>query len=375
MPTTSTRSNRHIPSGRRRTARLQCNTACPTARMASTACMMASGTHLLIPRLDRVPLEYHYHAGERAAIRLAQTLLELEIADARDWRQVRRDPTEFVQVTLNRWIDLHGGKALRRRFCLRWTLSEVVDEYLEAGESDPDGRRLYLFLHPESAAFVVAGPTLELLEQEHPRLPATFYRVFTGALNRWIRTYDHLDAEDRVEMLREWAEGEEEQYEIADVAASTPACMKQKPLSLKSLYRMEAQTKGKGAKALITAALDLERISASMRRPEFSDDVREQLMDANSPLPAILVVFSENDAIEALFEDDSQSWGEASSEPNLILPLSAFDPESIQLALHILGGVCQTLAAASRLIDLMPGNEKWVTDSEEGHGRASDNRS
>ena len=155
-------------------------------------------------------------------------------------------------------------------------------------------------------------------------MPATFYHVFTGALNRWIRTYDYRDAEDCVEMLREWAEGEEEQYEIADVAASTPACMKQKPLSLKSLYRMEAQTKGKGAKALITAALDLERISESMRRPELSDDMRAQLIDTNSPLPAILVVFSENDAIEALFEDDSQSWGEASSEPNLISASECF---------------------------------------------------
>jgi hypothetical protein len=34
----------------------------------------------------------------------------------------------------------------------------------------------------------VAGPTLELMAQEHPRLPATFYHLFTGALNRWVRT-------------------------------------------------------------------------------------------------------------------------------------------------------------------------------------------
>jgi hypothetical protein len=150
--------------------------------------------------------------------------------------------------------------------------------------------------------------------------------------------------------------------------------MKQKPLGLRSLYQMKAQTNGKEAKALITAALDLKRISASVRRPEFTDDMREQLMDTNSPLPAILVVFSENDAVEAQFEDESQSWGEASSEPNLILPLSAFDPESIRSAFHILAVVCRTLAAASRLIDLMPGNEKWVTDSEERHGSASGNR-
>ena len=158
----------------------------PPTRMAATACLMGSGAHLLLPSLDCVPLEYHFHAGECAAIRLAQALLELDIAEPSDWRRVRRDPTDYVQATLNRWIDLHGGKALRRRFCLRLMLSEVVDEYTDAGESDPDGRRLYLFLHPDSAAFVVAGPTLELMAQEHPRLPATFYHLFTGALNRWV---------------------------------------------------------------------------------------------------------------------------------------------------------------------------------------------
>ena len=60
-------------------------------------------------------------------------------------------------------------------------------------------------LHPDSAACVVAGPTLELLDREHGRLPAIFYHVFTGALNKWVRIYEYRDAEDRVEMLREWA--------------------------------------------------------------------------------------------------------------------------------------------------------------------------
>jgi hypothetical protein len=191
----------------------------------------------------------------------------------------------------------------------------------------------------------------------------------------WVRTYDYRDAEDRVQMMREWAEGEEEQYEITDVAASMPTCMKQKLLSLRSLRRMAAQARGEACKALIAATLDLERTSASVRRPEFTDDMREQLMDTNSPLPAALVVFAENDSIEAQFEDESQSWGEAASEPNLILPLSAFDRKSIRSAFHTLAVVCRTLAAASRLIDLMPGNEKWVTDSEEAHGSASGNRS
>ena len=254
-------------------------------------------------------------------------------------------------------------------------LSEVVDEYLDGSEPDPDGRRLYLFLHPDSAAYAVAGPTLELLEREHPRLPVTFYRLFTGAVGRWARIYDFRDAEDRVQMLRDWAEGEEEQYEIADVAGSTPPCMKQDALTVRGLGGLTTRVMDGEAQALIKGALELERISVEVQRPEYTDDIREQLADTNPPLPAALVVFAENDAIEVHFEDESQTFAEATPEPNLILPLNAFDPESVQSAFHMLAVVCQTLAAASRLIDLMPGNEKWVTDSEANHGRSSGDRS
>lgn len=361
--------------GRRRTAHPQRNADCPTARMAAAADMMASGGHFGMPHLDGVPGEYRFHAGEQASIRLAQVLLEIDIADPSDWRRVRRDPTAFVGLTLQRWIDSHGGIAIRRRFNLRLTLSDQVDQYAEAAEQDPDGRRLFLMLDPDAAAYVVAGPTLELLEREHARLPATFYHVFTGALNTWVRVYDHRDAEERVEMLREWAEGEDEQYEIADVASSIPACMKQKALGLKGLQRLGAKAGSTEARAVIEATRNLHRFSEEATRPEISEEIREQLGDSNPPLPGALVVFAENDGIEGQFDDDSQNMMECTPEPNLIIPLNAFDPGSVQSAFTTLAAVCGTLEAASRLIDLMPGNEKWVTDSEAQHASSSRDRS
>ena len=345
-------------SGQSQTLRLRCNTTCAARRMVAAADLMASGTHLLIPRLNRVSAEHRFHAGEQATIRLAQVLVELDIADPNDWRRVRREPTDYLQATLNRWIDLHGGRTIRRRFNLRLMLSDLVDEWAEGGEQDPDGRKLYLILHPDSAAYIVAGPTLELLQQVHPRVPATFYHLFTGALCRWVRVYDYRDAEDYVQMLREWAEGEEEQYEIADVAASTPPCMKQKPLSSGSLHRIEAQTKGSEARALITATLELQRVSEKAKRPEFTDDMGEQLADSNPPLPSVLVVFAENDAIESHFDDESQGMIEAPPEPNLIIPLNAFDRSSVKMAFTSLAAVCKTLETATRLIDRMPGNDR-----------------
>src|SRR5205823_5690173 len=362
-------------SHRRRTARPERNAACPTARMAAAADLMASGSHVVIPHLGGIPTEYRFHAGGRASIRLAHTLLEVDIADPTDWRRVRRDPTAYVEATLNRWIDLHGGKTIRRRFNLRLTLSELVDEYAAAAEQDPDGHRLYFTLHPDSAAYVVAGPTLELLDREHGRLPATFYHVFTGALNKWLRIYDYRDAEDRVEMLREWAEGDEEQYEIADVAGYVPDCMKRKPLSLESLRRLGVEAGGREAKAVIAATLELHRVSEKVKRPAFSDEIGEQLADSNPPLPSVLVVFTENDAVEGQFDDESQSMMECTPEPNLIVLLNAFDPGSVQAAFTTLAAVCETLGAACRLIDLMPGNERWVTDSEGQHGSSRGDRS
>ena len=185
-------------SRRCRAMRSERNSAYTTTRLAAAADLMASGGHFVMPHLDEITTEHRFHAGERASIRLARTLVELDIADPVDWRRVRRDPTAYVEMTLNRWIDLHGGTTIRRRFNLRLTLSELVDEYAEAVEQDPEGKHLYFILHPDSAAHVVAGPTLELLEREHARLPATFYYVFTGGLNKRVRAYDYRDAEDRV---------------------------------------------------------------------------------------------------------------------------------------------------------------------------------
>jgi hypothetical protein len=319
---------------------------------------MPSGKGLLIPRLDGLPLEHRFRAGEHAAVRLCQVLVELGIANLNDWQRVHCDPTDYLQATLSRWINLHGAEIIRRRFCLSLVLSEVLDEYSNAGEADPDGSRLYLILHPTSAAYVVAKPTLDLLEREHPRLPVTFYRVFTQALSEWVRIYDYRDAEDHVELLREWAEGEEEQYEIADVAASTPACMKQTPLSAGCLRQIGMGLQASTASAIIKVTLELQRVSLKAKRPPFTDEMGEQLSDSNPPLPAALVVFSEADAIEAHFDDESGNMMEASPEPNLIVPLNASDSSTVKIAFATVAVACKTLAAATRLIDLMPGNER-----------------
>jgi len=64
---------------------------------------------------------------------------------------------------------------------------------------------------------------------------------------------------------------------------------------------------------------------------------------------------------------------ELTPEPSLIIPLISHDAPSVQKAFRTLGVVCDTLAAASRLIDSMPGNDQWLVQGG-SNGGASENR-
>jgi hypothetical protein len=71
-------------------------------------------------------------------------------------------------------------------------------------------------------------------------------------------------------------------------------------------------------------------------------------------------VFGEADAIAACFNEEAEGMTEVTPEPNIIIPFDPTDTESVQRTFHMFGVACQTIAAASRVIDLMPGNDQWI---------------
>jgi hypothetical protein len=344
----------------------------------ASADLMGVGNQLTIPRLDGTPLEHRFSAGDTASIALAQTLLELDIALAEDWVAATRDPRAYVLKTLDRWIAAHGGDAIKRRFDLYATLTGCLDEYSERNEENPDGSRLYLTIDPDKSGFVVLRPTLELLKEVNPRAPVSFVHLFIRALNKWVRVYDYRDAQERVAMLHDWVEGEEDpdQYEFPDVEGCIPASMKCRPFGRKKLREIASQVKHKQAKALLNSLLELSEVSEQAKRPELTDEMREELCDTNPPLPSLLAVFNQDDAIEGCFDEEAQTMMAVTPEPSVIIPLNAHEPDSVRQAFHTFGVVCKTMAAASRLIDRMPGNDQWVIQrQEEKHGGADQNRS
>lgn len=335
----------------------------PTSRRLSASDLMAHRCDIGLPLLDEISAEQHFVADDREAIALAEILVRSGVAIAEDWARSERNPIKYLQLTLHRWVSIHGGAAIDRRFDLDLVLSDRLIDYSDGRA--PEGT-LYLTVDPESVAFVLFNPTIERLAQAHPRLPSTFFHHFVGALNRWVRVYDYQDADERVDMLRQWYEGEEnaDQYELPDVEGCTPKCLKERPLSLKGLRTLRETIVDQQVNVLIERLLGLCLISQKMKRPKFTEDMGEQLVDSNPPLPCLLAAFSQADAVVGCFDDEGQTAMEVTPQPNLIIPLKLSEPVSIGEAFRTLGIVCETLAAASRLIDLMPGNDDGVISRE-----------
>jgi len=122
-----------------------------------------------------VALEHQVAGEDRRAISIARTLTELEIAKVREWEG---SPSKYLLSTLQRWIALHGGESIQAEFALAATLSNTPDRY---SNEDINPERLYLTVDPESAGYIVIGPTLEMLSRIHPQLPVTFYDLMVGA--------------------------------------------------------------------------------------------------------------------------------------------------------------------------------------------------
>ena len=323
---------------------------------------MAQGGSLLLPRITAVPLIHRTVGDDHLAVMLAKSLVELDIAVPGDWERADCDPTSFIRLTLERWIKAHGDSAIRRRFLLVATIGDTPCEWTDRDESKPN--QLFLIVEPSEASCgcVTFGPTLELLEKVHPHLPATFFHLFVGALNRWTRVYDFRDAEERAETLREWAaqEADADQYEIPDVQGSLPPCMRQTALDENELAHVKDKINDPLGTKLVEAVLSLERVSAQAKRPELHDAIGQQLSDCNPPLPCLLAIFAEADSVAACFDEDAQGMLEVTPEPNLIIPFDPTDSDTVRDAFQVFGVACETIAAAGRLIDLMPGNDKWV---------------
>ena len=309
-----------------------------------------------MPRIDGIAGSHLTWQGDRVAATVGAGLIRAGIARASNWRAAKNDAIGFVRSEIEAFIGQHGSASIRETFRLHTVLTGSLNDF-SSNDREIEAARLYLTVEPSEAGYVELGPTLRLLEDEHPRLPATFLPLFLGALNRWIRVYDYRDAREHVERLRDWysADPDCESVDLPDVEASVPACLSERPLrpgELRALLpSLSAEVQG-----WTRRAVELERLSRRRTRPSLSEQLQDSVGDCNPPLPSLLAVFTPGDNIEACFDAEAQSMMEVPPEPNLVIPVDATNPAGIRRGFGILATVCDTLSAAAELMKMLPGN-------------------
>src|SRR5579863_4607734 len=329
-----------------------------SAGRARAPWLIAPGPSLGIPRLDHVSLRHSSFGSDAAAARFSTTLIELGIGNPSDWSGCGQEPAKFLRRTLDRFVEGRAEARIDGAFELSVTLSTEPREWCET-EDEPDGSRMFLYMEAASCGFVNLGPALALCEKEHPQLPVTFARMFLHGLGRLFRVYDDRDAEQRLEMLEADYETETDQEgrpPLPDRSKLLPSCMKQRPLGRRALGTMlERLAPGKPVSRLLKSTLELDRLARRVRFPEIPETVQDSFCDCNPPVPILLAIYQQGDAIEACFDEESQLMLEATPEPWPFIPFDGTDLKSTKRAFECLRGALDALGAARAVLDSVPG--------------------
>jgi hypothetical protein len=300
---------------------------------------------------------------------LAQTLVEIGIANEFDWIEAERVPAALVDAVFCRFLHDHGQETVGEHFELYLTLGEsIVDTSYSDSGADSNGQ-LFLVLNTESSFPLGVGTAIEELERFHPGMGASFYETLRQSLYRWVRVYDDWDARNRIEQMVEWAEGEEDpdSCEIPKLEQDLPECLRshessESPPSLDS-YSVPTDP---WLKELVETTLGLQRVSHLINRPPLDEEWLEYQRSYHSldlPLPAVLMYFRPGDAVTACFDDECEYWGQETPEPNLIIPLRPDDPASVRQALAVVETLMRVLILTVRIKTLIEGREKSTCDS------------
>ncbi|HEY3705363.1 MAG TPA: hypothetical protein VGL22_09900, partial [Terracidiphilus sp.] len=204
---------------------------------------------------------------------------------------------------------------------------------------------------------------------EEEGLGAAFYWTLTYALYRVMRIYNHDDALQYEERMREYAEEDEEnrsQYEFPEVEKALPECIRR---TLKRDHR-SAITEARrllskhGSGRYGSWIKRLRKIQLLSRIPLRQDQsFREDGGYDGIPLPSLVVAFKEHDAIVACFDEEGQYMLEGSSEPTLGVIFSPHKQEEVRRAVRAVGRFVALNHELFRLVEEFQDWEKCDGDT------------
>jgi len=322
-----------------------------------------------LPQLAGVPTEYTHETNRELLFELCAALVREGLGDRETWKQAQGSAIRFAEAAIGTRIGAERGKLLNRNVEYHLTVTDALEQY---GEDIPLGPgKLAVLIECNGAGYLKIGPAMEALEAEAEGLGAAFYWTLTHALYRVMRLYNHDDALVYEEQLRESvAENDEEnqgQYEFPEVEKALPECIR------KTLKRDHHEGKARDRELLrrnrkgrfkewlgrLRCIERLARLPLKLSREHLEEGCYDQ-----PPLPSLLVCFKEHDAIQACFDEESQSMFEATSEPALCAVFSPANPAEVRNAIRV---ITRFIRINEELFSLVESIHEW----EAHHGNPS----
>lgn len=319
-----------------------------------------------LPALDGVPTTYSHEFRAELLYELCAALVREGVAGPELWEKCEGSSVAFAQRALMENIGKRRRNLLQRNVEYHLSVSDVSER---DGEDAPLGKgRLAVTIECGSAGYLRIGPAIEALEAEATGLGPAFYWTLTYALYRVMRIYNHDDALQYEEQMREYAEDDHEncdQYEFPNVERALPECIQC------TLKREDHHAFVRRARCLLAEHRKgrfgpwiekLRRID-QLSRIKLPVDIyfREDGGYDSIPLPSLVVAFIDHDAIVACFDEESQHMLEVSAEPTLGVVFSPRNPEEVKNAIRV---VRRFVALSVELFELVEELQEW----EKCHG-------
>jgi hypothetical protein len=249
---------------------------------------------------------------------LCAALVRMGLGTPELWIECGEDPLVFAQRSIVNRIGAETVELLERNVEYHLEVTDVVGE----DSTGLSSGQLAITIHCSGCGYLKIGPNLRALESEEEGLGAAFYWTLIRSLYRVTRIYDHSDAQAYEENLIEYAQEDDpanrDQYEFPEVDKALPECIRKSLKHESEHWRLDYRRllwrhrNGRYRNWIrhVEAIAKLARVKARSLQPEDFDGYYD-----GPPLPALLFVFEEHDAVAACFDEESQHMLEGSTVP------------------------------------------------------------
>jgi hypothetical protein len=294
-----------------------------------------------LPSLAGLSTEYSHEFRAELVYDLCAALVREGLGTCESWKECGESVLVFAKHAIMRAIGEDRWNLLQRNVEYHLEISDVADR--EGFDEVMGDGQLAVTVACGGSGYLKIGPAIEALEAEGQGLGAAFYWTLTYALYRLMRVYNHDDALQYEERMKEYAEEDEEenkgQYEFPEVEKALPDCIR---LSLQKdnhdrwklgARRLLRKHSGGRYRSWIGRLRRLQQLSRIRVRPTYSF-IDEGNYDS-PPLPSLLIAFKERDAVTACFDEEGQYMLEGTSEPAVGVAFHPQNPEEVRQAIRI----------------------------------------